>query len=61
MAGIFLGQATMTAPAQALYDAVRRGGGGQAQFSHPDLGGIVLEERSSHLGRLVCRDPPAYS
>ena len=26
--------------AQALYDAVRRGGGGQAQFSHPDLGGM---------------------
>jgi len=24
----------------ALYDAVRRGGGGQAQFSHPDLGGM---------------------
>jgi hypothetical protein len=26
--------------ALALYDAVRRGGGGQAQFSHPDLGGM---------------------
>jgi hypothetical protein len=26
--------------AHALYDAVRRGGGGQAQFSHPDLGGM---------------------
>jgi hypothetical protein len=26
--------------AQALYDAVRRGRGGQAQFSHPDLGGM---------------------
>ena len=26
--------------AQALYDAVRHGGGGQAQFSHPDLGGM---------------------
>ncbi len=26
--------------ATALYDAVRRGGGGQAQFSHPDLGGM---------------------
>jgi hypothetical protein len=26
--------------ARALYDAVRRGGGGQAQFSHPDLGGM---------------------
>jgi hypothetical protein len=26
--------------AEALYDAVRRGGGGQAQFSHPDLGGM---------------------
>jgi hypothetical protein len=26
--------------AQALYDAIRRGGGGQAQFSHPDLGGM---------------------
>ena len=25
---------------RALYDAVRRGGGGQAQFSHPDLGGM---------------------
>jgi hypothetical protein len=26
--------------AQALYDAIRRGGGGQAQFSHPDIGGM---------------------
>jgi hypothetical protein len=26
--------------ALALYDAIRRGGGGQAQFSHPDLGGM---------------------
>jgi hypothetical protein len=26
--------------AEALYDAIRRGGGGQAQFSHPDLGGM---------------------
>jgi hypothetical protein len=26
--------------AQALYEAIRHGGGGQAQFSHPDLGGM---------------------
>ncbi|MBW4022698.1 MAG: SHOCT domain-containing protein [Proteobacteria bacterium] len=26
--------------AKALYEALRRGGGGQAQFSHPDLGGM---------------------
>jgi hypothetical protein len=26
--------------ARALYEAVRRGGGRQAQFSHPDLGGM---------------------
>jgi hypothetical protein len=26
--------------AHALYDAIRHGGGGQAQFSHPDLGGM---------------------
>jgi hypothetical protein len=26
--------------AEALYEAIRHGGGGQAQFSHPDLGGM---------------------
>jgi hypothetical protein len=26
--------------ARALYEAIRQGGGGQAQFSHPDLGGM---------------------
>lgn len=26
--------------ARALYEALRRSGGGQAQFSHPDLGGM---------------------
>jgi hypothetical protein len=31
--------------AQALYDAVRRGGG-QAQFSHPDIGGMGQWSRS---------------
>jgi hypothetical protein len=26
--------------ARALFEAIRQGGGGQAQFSHPDLGGM---------------------